>query len=54
MANSLPGIMACLGLVLATNAIFVADWPRTLGGVMAETGLGAWLVGRVVNAGGMT
>lgn len=47
IANSLLGILACLGLVLATNAVFVGDWPRVLGGLAATGLLGAWLVRRM-------
>ncbi len=47
IANSILGILACLGLVLATNAIFVRDWPRVLAGLAAAIGLGAWLVRRM-------
>jgi hypothetical protein len=50
LGNSLLGILACLGLVLATNAVFVGDWPRMLGGVAAAVGLGGWLVRRVVES----
>ena len=32
VANSALGILACLGLVVATNALFVADWPTTAAG----------------------
>lgn len=47
IANSILGILACLGLVLATNAVFVGDWPRVLAGLAAALGLGAWLVRRM-------
>jgi Na+/proline symporter len=45
--NSLLGTLACLGLVLATNAIFVGDWLRVAGGLAAAGLLGAWLVQRM-------
>jgi len=45
--DSLIGIVACLGLVLATNAIFVGAWMRfTLSGVLF-LGLSAWLLNRI-------
>ena len=47
VANSLLGMLACLGLVLATNAIFVGDWLRVAGGLSAAALLGAWLVQRM-------
>lgn len=47
LANSLLGVGACFGLVLATNALFVGDWTRLGGGVLASVVLGAWLVCRM-------
>jgi Na+/proline symporter len=47
VTNSLLGTLACLGLVLATNAIFVRDWLRVIGGLAVAGALGAWLVRRV-------
>ncbi|MGA2660484.1 MAG: hypothetical protein ABSH34_23540 [Verrucomicrobiota bacterium] len=48
VANSLLGVLACLGLVLATNAIFVGDWPRALGAAVSAALAGAWLVRRAL------
>ena len=51
VGNSVLGILACLGLVLATNAVFVGDWLRAAGGVVVAGGGGAWLVHRVFEPG---
>jgi len=48
LADSAIGIVACLGLVLATNAIFVGDWVRFAAGAAASAGLGGWLLARVL------
>jgi Na+/proline symporter len=48
VANSLLGVIACLGLVLATNAIFVGDWLRALGAAASAAVAGAWLVRRAL------
>ncbi len=48
LANSLLGMLACIGLTLATNALFVADWMRLLIGLAIALGLGGWLIVRVV------
>jgi solute:Na+ symporter, SSS family len=45
--NCLLGVLACLGLVLATNAIFVGDWLRVSGGLIMASGLGGFLIYRV-------
>jgi solute:Na+ symporter, SSS family len=42
------GIFACLGLVLATNAVFVQDWWRFGAGAAVAAGLGGWLVARTL------
>jgi SSS family solute:Na+ symporter len=47
LVNSVLGIAACLGLVLATNALFVGDWPRLAGGLMGFVLMGIWLVCRM-------
>lgn len=47
LVNSFLGIGACLGLVLATNALFAGDWPRLAGGLIAAGGMGIWLVRRM-------
>jgi SSS family solute:Na+ symporter len=45
--NSALGVVACVGLVLATNAVFVRDWLR-LAISLGAAGLGAaWLLCRV-------
>jgi len=46
--DSLLGIVASVALVLATNAIFVGDWPRF--GASAAVGLvtGVWLLRRIL------
>jgi SSS family solute:Na+ symporter len=41
------GILACLGLVLATNAIFVGAWAEVIGGALMAGILGGWLVHRM-------
>jgi solute:Na+ symporter, SSS family len=48
LADSLLGIVASLGLVLATNAIFVGDWPRF--GISVGVGgvAGVWLLRRIL------
>jgi solute:Na+ symporter, SSS family len=48
MFDSLLGIIACLGLVLATNAMFVKDWFVLSAGAIMSVGLGAWLLRRVL------
>ncbi|MEI6074544.1 MAG: hypothetical protein WCS94_03160 [Verrucomicrobiota bacterium] len=45
--DSLLGIMASLGLVLATNAIFVGDWPRFFVSITTGGISGAWLLRRI-------
>jgi hypothetical protein len=45
--NSALGILACFGLVLATNAVFVGDWLKVLIGMAASILLGGWLIARV-------
>ena len=47
IANSALGTLACLGLVLATNALVVGDWLRVALGFGAASLLGVWLVRRV-------
>ncbi len=49
--DSILGILACLGLVLATNAVFVKDWPVMIGGLAAAVVLGGWLLARVLESG---
>ncbi|MDD4869262.1 MAG: hypothetical protein PHR77_01785 [Kiritimatiellae bacterium] len=45
--NSILGVLACLGLVRATNAVFVGDWETTIIGLATTFLLGGWLVWRV-------
>ena len=47
VVNSALGVLACLGLVLATNALFVGDWVRAVAGVAAAGGFGLWLIRRM-------
>jgi solute:Na+ symporter, SSS family len=49
LVSSLLGVLACVGLTLATNALFVGDWVRVVGGAAAVVVFGAWLVFRVVD-----
>jgi hypothetical protein len=45
--DSVFGILGCLGLALATNAVYVGDWPR-FGASIAVCGrLGFWLLRRI-------
>src|ERR1039457_7250371 len=46
--DSLLGILACLGLVLATNAVYVGDWPRFGVSIAVCAGLGFWLLRRIL------
>ncbi len=46
--DSVLGILACLGLVLATNAIFVLDWLTFSAGAILCLTLGAWLLTRIL------
>jgi hypothetical protein len=48
LANSLLGVIACLGLVLATNAVFVGSWLRALVAATAAVLAGTWLVRRAL------
>lgn len=47
IASTVLGVAACLGLVLATNALFVGDWFRLAGGLAMAILLGIWLVRRM-------
>jgi len=47
--DSLVGMAACVGLVLATNAVFVGDWLRCGLGLAAAVGFGAWMLSRVLD-----
>jgi hypothetical protein len=46
--DSLLGILSCLGLVLATNAVYVGDWPRFGASIAVCAGLGCWLLRRIL------
>jgi hypothetical protein len=48
LTDSLLGIMAALGLVLATNAIYVADWPRFFVTIVMCVISGTWLLRRIL------
>jgi hypothetical protein len=47
MVDSLLGILACLGLVLATNALFVKNWTVLIAGTVICVVFGVWLLTRV-------
>ena len=49
LVDSGLGILACLGLVLATNAVFVGNWPVVAVGSVMAAGGGGWLIRRVIN-----
>jgi solute:Na+ symporter, SSS family len=49
MIDCLLGILACVGLVLATNAIFVGDWTRVLVSIGVCVGFGGWLLRRLMD-----
>lgn len=46
IVNSILGIIACLGLVIGTNAIFVGQWLKVIGGFGFGTLAAIWLVKR--------
>ena len=41
------GTLACLGLVLVTNAVFVGNWLVGTAGIIGAVGFGAWLLVRL-------
>jgi len=45
--DSVLGILACLGLVLATNAIFAKDWATAIVGAAGALVFGGWAIARV-------
>lgn len=47
--DSILGILSCLGLVLATNAVFVLDWRTTVYGAAMAMAFGVWLIRRVLD-----
>jgi len=48
--DAILGILACLGLVLATNATFARDWTTAALGAAAALALGLWVIALVVTA----
>jgi len=52
--DSLLGILACLGLVVATNSLFAGTWRLMALGLGSAIGFGAWLIHRVLGALGLT
>lgn len=46
--DSMLGIISALGLVLATNALFVSDWPRFALSLVGSAATGIWLLRRVL------
>jgi len=46
--DCLIGTLACLGLVVATNAVFVLDWFKVICALLVVTVFGAWLIKRVL------
>jgi solute:Na+ symporter, SSS family len=50
--NCLLGILVCLGIVLATNAVYLSDWTTTSIGLAMIAVCGSWLVRRVVRVSG--
>jgi Na+/proline symporter len=49
--DSMLGIVASLGLVLATNAVYVGDWPRFAASMVGCAVTGSWLLKRILDAG---
>jgi Na+/proline symporter len=48
LVDSFLGITAALGLVLATNAFYVADWLRFFASILACVVTGTWLLRRIL------
>ncbi len=48
LLDSMLGIVSSLGLVLATNALFVSDWTRFTVSTLVCLGTGIWLLRRVL------
>jgi Na+/proline symporter len=46
--DSMLGIIASLGLVLGTNAIYVGDWPRFGASLLVCVATGGWLLRRIL------
>jgi hypothetical protein len=51
ITNSILGILACFGLVIATNGVFVGAWLTAIGGATIAIVAGGWLVNRVFQPG---
>jgi Na+/proline symporter len=51
VVDSLIGITACLGLVVATNALFAGSWLAVGAGAAAAGGFGFWLIRRILTDG---
>lgn len=47
LMDGLLGVLTCLGLVLATNAIFTRSWGTVLLAGMIAVGCVAWLSARI-------
>jgi Na+/proline symporter len=47
LVDSILGIVVCLALVLATNAVFVGDWVRLGASILVGVGLGTWMLQRI-------
>jgi len=48
MFDSVLGIAACFGLVVATNAVFTGAWELFAAGLAAAAGFGGWLIKRLL------
>ena len=48
IADSVLGIAACFGLVVATNALFAGTWGLFAMGLAAAAGFGWWLIRRIL------
>jgi hypothetical protein len=48
LVDAAIGILACVCLVMATNAAFVSKWSITMGYIAATTGLGSLLIVRTL------
>lgn len=46
MADCILGIVACFGMAMATNAIFVKNWPVTVSGLLCAVFFGGLLIKR--------
>jgi Na+/proline symporter len=48
IVDSVLGIAACFGLVVATNAVFTGAWQLCGAGLLAAGGCGGWLIRRIL------